>query len=107
MYLTLTFGIVLCIGESGLGKSTLVNSLFLADLYSDRKIPDAKGNGHHANGTVGVVGNGYRPTTGARNGPELTSQQLLGFYLVPFIHKFETLHYLVFFTYLFNIYFFA
>ena len=27
------------VGESGLGKSTLVNSLFLSDLYSDRKMP--------------------------------------------------------------------
>ena len=30
-------------GESGLGKSTLINSLFLTDLYSDRKIPKAGG----------------------------------------------------------------
>ncbi|XP_078009071.1 septin-1 isoform X3 [Phascolarctos cinereus] len=28
-------------GESGLGKSTLINSLFLTDLYKDRLIPDA------------------------------------------------------------------
>ncbi|XP_062402378.1 septin-4-like [Sardina pilchardus] len=28
-------------GESGLGKSTLINSLFLTDLYSDRIIPKA------------------------------------------------------------------
>ncbi|XP_075219952.1 septin-4-like isoform X2 [Lycorma delicatula] len=28
------------VGESGLGKSTLVNSLFLSDLYKDRKIPE-------------------------------------------------------------------
>ena len=28
-------------GESGLGKSTLVNSLFLTDLYPDRKVPTA------------------------------------------------------------------
>ena len=27
------------VGESGLGKSSLVDSLFLANLYSDRKIP--------------------------------------------------------------------
>ena len=27
------------VGDSGLGKSTLVNSLFLSDLYTDRKIP--------------------------------------------------------------------
>jgi septin family protein len=26
------------VGESGLGKSTLINCLFLADLYKDRKI---------------------------------------------------------------------
>ena len=26
------------VGESGLGKSTLVNSLFLSDLYADRKV---------------------------------------------------------------------
>ncbi|KAL0818300.1 hypothetical protein ABMA28_008786 [Loxostege sticticalis] len=29
------------VGESGLGKSTLVNSLFLTDLYPERVIPDA------------------------------------------------------------------
>ncbi|XP_061155081.1 septin-5-like isoform X1 [Syngnathus typhle] len=29
-------------GESGLGKSTLINSLFLTDLYKDRKIPNAE-----------------------------------------------------------------
>lgn len=29
------------VGESGLGKSTLVNSLFLTDLYPERMIPDA------------------------------------------------------------------
>lgn len=28
------------VGESGLGKSTLVNSLFLTDLYPERVIPD-------------------------------------------------------------------
>ena len=30
-------------GESGLGKSTLINSLFLTDIYSDRKIPETVG----------------------------------------------------------------
>uniref|UniRef100_A0AC11DZM4 Septin 1 n=1 Tax=Ovis aries TaxID=9940 RepID=A0AC11DZM4_SHEEP len=28
-------------GESGLGKSTLINSLFLTNLYEDRQIPEA------------------------------------------------------------------
>lgn len=28
-------------GESGLGKSTLINCLFLADLYKERKMPKA------------------------------------------------------------------
>ena len=32
---------LMVVGESGLGKSTLVNSLFLTDLYPDRLIPDA------------------------------------------------------------------
>lgn len=38
------------VGESGLGKSTLVNSLFLTDLYPERVIPGAIGsslNGKH------------------------------------------------------------
>ena len=30
-------------GESGLGKSTLVNTLFLHDLYEERNYPSAKG----------------------------------------------------------------
>jgi septin 4 len=34
---------LLVVGDSGLGKSTLVNSLFMTDLYSDRKIDDVKG----------------------------------------------------------------
>ena len=29
---------LMVVGEAGLGKSTLVNSLFLSDLYTDRKI---------------------------------------------------------------------
>ena len=29
---------MMVVGEAGLGKSTLVNSLFLSDLYADRKI---------------------------------------------------------------------
>uniref|UniRef100_A0A671RNW9 Septin-7 n=1 Tax=Sinocyclocheilus anshuiensis TaxID=1608454 RepID=A0A671RNW9_9TELE len=32
--------VILCLGESGLGKSTLVNSLFLTNLYIDRCMPD-------------------------------------------------------------------
>ncbi|XP_047029625.1 septin-2 isoform X1 [Helicoverpa zea] len=32
---------LMVVGESGLGKSTLINSLFLGDLYRNRKIPDA------------------------------------------------------------------
>lgn len=30
-------------GESGLGKSTLINSLFLMDIYKDRKLLNAEG----------------------------------------------------------------
>lgn len=30
-------------GESGLGKSTLINSLFLTDLYKDRTLYEAQG----------------------------------------------------------------
>jgi len=32
---------LMVVGESGLGKSTLINSLFLTDLYTDRKLPNA------------------------------------------------------------------
>ncbi|XP_063219368.1 septin-1 isoform X2 [Bacillus rossius redtenbacheri] len=32
---------LMVVGESGLGKSTLVNTLFLADLYPERIVPDA------------------------------------------------------------------
>ncbi|XP_054257882.1 septin-4 isoform X1 [Macrosteles quadrilineatus] len=32
---------LMVVGESGLGKSTLINSLFLSDLYKDRKTPTA------------------------------------------------------------------
>lgn len=34
---------LMIVGESGLGKSTLVNSLFLTDLYPERVVPDAIG----------------------------------------------------------------
>lgn len=34
---------LMVVGESGLGKSTLVNSLFLTDLYPERVIPDSVG----------------------------------------------------------------
>ncbi|XP_002730958.2 septin-5-like [Saccoglossus kowalevskii] len=33
---------LMVVGESGLGKSTLVNSLFLTDLYKDRILPSAE-----------------------------------------------------------------
>lgn len=33
----------LSVGESGLGKSTCINSLFLTDLYKERKVPNAQG----------------------------------------------------------------
>lgn len=32
---------LMVVGESGLGKSTLVNSLFLGDLYKNRAVPNA------------------------------------------------------------------
>jgi septin family protein len=37
------------VGESGLGKSTLVNSLFLTDLYPERVIPNATGKHYNDN----------------------------------------------------------
>ena len=33
---------LMVVGESGLGKSTLINSLFLTDLYSDRSVLSTK-----------------------------------------------------------------
>jgi len=35
---------LMVVGESGLGKSTLINSLFLTDLYPDRQLPSAAEN---------------------------------------------------------------
>lgn len=34
---------LMVVGESGLGKSTLVDSLFDTDIYPDRVIPSANG----------------------------------------------------------------
>lgn len=34
-------------GESGLGKSTLINSLFLTDLYKERTLQNAEGGDNH------------------------------------------------------------
>lgn len=39
---------LMVVGESGLGKSTLINSLFLGDLYQNRKIPSVQGNHQHS-----------------------------------------------------------
>merc|ERR1719495_2579301 len=33
---------LMVVGESGLGKSTLINSLFLTNLYPDRNVPTAQ-----------------------------------------------------------------
>lgn len=45
-------GLCLCLpGESGLGKSTLINSLFLTDLYS----PEYPGPSHRIKKTVQVI----------------------------------------------------
>ena len=33
---------MMAVGESGLGKSTLINSLFLTNLYEEREIPEGK-----------------------------------------------------------------
>ena len=30
---------LMVVGESGLGKSTMIDSLFLAELYSERRVP--------------------------------------------------------------------
>lgn len=40
---------LMVVGESGLGKSTLVNSLFMTDLYPERVVPDAIGNSENFN----------------------------------------------------------
>lgn len=33
---------LMVVGEAGLGKSTLINSLFLTELYKDRKLPSVE-----------------------------------------------------------------
>ncbi|XP_074527877.1 septin-5-like isoform X2 [Halichoeres trimaculatus] len=43
---------LMVVGESGLGKSTLINSLFLTDLNKDRKVPNAQ---ERIDQTVGIV----------------------------------------------------
>ncbi|XP_075542908.1 septin-2-like isoform X1 [Dermacentor variabilis] len=43
---------LMVVGESGLGKSTLINSLFLTDLYEDRKIPNAEVEPIHISGAA-------------------------------------------------------
>lgn len=50
---------LMVVGESGLGKSTLVNSLFLTDLYPERVIPDAIGNFSHTKWPKGDVINSF------------------------------------------------
>uniref|UniRef100_A0A3B5A0D7 Septin-5-like n=1 Tax=Stegastes partitus TaxID=144197 RepID=A0A3B5A0D7_9TELE len=45
------FTFTLMVAESGLGKSTLINSLFLTDLYKDRKVPNAE----RINQTIDIV----------------------------------------------------
>ncbi|XP_035761339.1 septin 4a isoform X2 [Neolamprologus brichardi] len=46
-----TFTLIVA-GESGLGKSTLINSLFLTDLYKDRKVLNAE---ERISRTVGII----------------------------------------------------
>uniref|UniRef100_A0A3Q3WNN5 Septin-type G domain-containing protein n=1 Tax=Mola mola TaxID=94237 RepID=A0A3Q3WNN5_MOLML len=48
----LLMSLFLSVGESGLGKSTLIKSLFLTDLYKDRKVPSAQ---ERINQTVGII----------------------------------------------------
>lgn len=55
-------------GESGLGKSTLVNSLFLTDMYRDRKLLNAEGR---------AAGRGSRWVWGTISGYDPWSWQLL------------------------------
>ena len=44
---------MMVVGESGLGKSTLVNSLFLTDLYPERQV-GARGRGGEPTGRGGL-----------------------------------------------------
>ncbi|XP_077291475.1 septin 4 isoform X3 [Arctopsyche grandis] len=45
---------LMVVGESGLGKSTLINSLFLGDLYKNRKMSDVSGNKYRIEKTTTI-----------------------------------------------------
>ncbi|KAL3209970.1 hypothetical protein MRX96_037516 [Rhipicephalus microplus] len=57
------FDFTLMVANPGLGKSTLINSLFLTDLYEDRKLPQCRSDFNY----LGVVSNTVQPihTSGA------------------------------------------
>ena len=48
---------ILRLGESGLGKSTLINTLFLTDLYPDRVVSSAQGNSLYITKPSHLLGN--------------------------------------------------